>query len=139
MNEITPTDSSDSTELPSPATEPATVEQLQTTVDTLRMKLSDTEQRLGRICSGVTRIASMLRSEAEERDWCSEYNVFVDAVNCHLPDDMPQLERTRQKFAVTFTAKLTDEEARELEARIDTILSDVIGTAYSEEYAWETA
>jgi len=111
---------------------------LQTTIDTLNTKLSDSEERVGRICDGVTRIGSMLRKEAEDRDWCSEYNGFVDDVNRHLPADMPQLERIRQKFAVTFTATLTDDEARELEAKIDTILSDVIGTGYSEDYAWET-
>lgn len=53
---------------------------------------------------GLT-ISSVLRNEAEDRDWCNEYNDFVDSLNDRL--NLIQFDRLTSEYEVTVTVTRT--------------------------------
>lgn len=112
---------------------------LQSNIDTLNTQLSDQNERVDRLESGMRYLASALRDEAENREWCDEYNEFVDNVNSHLHHDVPHLTKTRQQQRISFECRLTDDEAKELEAKLDRILQDTFKTGNCESYSVELA
>lgn len=78
--------------------------------------------------SDIEVIGNALQEEAESRDWCSEYDEFVEGVNMRLSMELPVREREYEveidvtyRMTVSVTARSEDEalEAAEEEEVVD--------------------
>ena len=83
-------------------------------------------------------IADALADEAKERDWCSEYDEFVDNVNRRLPDGVGGLEYAEQLYSVEFRVTLRRSQITTLESDIDKITMDMNGH-YTEDFSYDPA
>ena len=96
-------------------------EQRQTIVN-LQGRLNEVEAKLERWTRAGETIADALREEAISRDWCAEYEEFIERVNAELPAGYPRLQPCWRTYHVTFDVNLTEEQVTELENDIDRIL-----------------
>ena len=71
---------------------------------------------------GASIIAAALLEEAIARDWCSEYDQFVETVNARLPEGYPKLDPCERTWRVSFTVTCGTEMVSDLEAVIDRAL-----------------
>ena len=70
----------------------------------------------------VNTIAEALKEQAEDRDWCSEYDQFVDDVNRQIPSGVAHTCRLRKSVRhhdVKFYAYMSVDDAGDLELAID--------------------
>lgn len=103
--------------LPIPDRVQARIDALGQTHENLRRELASRD-------SAIRMIGEALREEAEERDWCSEYDEFVKKLNERLPNgvELPTRQREfRVSFVVTATQDFVDNQ---LESLIDTELNN---------------
>ncbi len=80
-------------------------QQAQTLMDSRQRQISTLQRRLDYV-------AEALLAEAEERDWCSEYDEFVNKVNNHLGYTVltPRSREYEVTYTVTFTVEARDED-----------------------------
>jgi hypothetical protein len=111
--------------------QPPTIE---TPDDVLRIqrRIADLEADAARLNSliadydkAIATIASMLNQEAEDRDWCDEYDEFVETLNKALPMTVPSFPVKKTKYKISFTVEeLSRAQAANLESLIDSMLID---------------
>lgn len=99
-----------------------------------RVQALETENE--RLRADIETIGNALLSEAENRDWCSEYDTFVDHLNCNLRQSALPTRQTTWTF--TFTATCNDLVASELEHEIDGVLQNK-GYGSCTNFEFETA
>ena len=71
-------------------------------VDRLQRKVTDLEDRIDKANRAFSIVAEALHQEAIERDWCGEYDDFVDEVNAALPTGFA-LEHCRKDYEIEAT------------------------------------
>lgn len=87
--------------------------------------ISEARAEIADLKRAIDIIGSDLLVEAQTRDWCSEYNEFVDNVNSRLPDGVPKLQPMVRTFGVRLMVEVPNEAALSgLERHIDAWLND---------------
>lgn len=86
----------------------------------------------------LSHVADCLREEAIDRDWCSEYDEFVNGVNRQCPIGVPGLLGLAREYQVSFRAVMTPSQASEMEAKIDRGLEE-LGQSACTNYETELA
>jgi len=73
--------------------------------DALQARLDTVQETVKSLYSDAQIISDELLSEAESRDWCSEYDRFVDRVNGRL--SRIELQQRIRRYEVSMTATVT--------------------------------
>src|SRR5262245_42759356 len=77
---------------------------LRTTIEALQSNLDACQQARQRLANDCTTIATALRDEAEQREWCEEYEDFIRKVNPTL--SQAWLQAPERNFAWTFVVSI---------------------------------
>lgn len=89
-------------------------EQLKATQDDLEIARGRATTNANNHIRDIDYIGEMLMKEANERDWCAQYDDFVDLLNRDLRHPLPTREQDYEAeitLHITFTARPTDYSA----------------------------
>lgn len=116
-------------------TDAVTIRELRERVASMAARIDDYASRLAesqrRHRSDIAIIGEALMSEANERDWCNEYDEIIDALNERVSYELPTRKRDYQvavQATVYISVEAKDDEeardkandvARELESYVD--------------------
>jgi len=99
-----------------------------TAAEQRQVMVTNHRELVSKFTTQLSVVGEMLLNEAENRDWCSEYDTFVDKVNDRLGDEVLQ-RRARPwsvEFRVTITTTATDSDmaTENAESMLESVLSD---------------
>lgn len=83
-------------------------------------------------------LSDALLNEALDRDWCDEYDTFVQGVNTRLPHGIEIPERSRT-FRVNFDCEISAVAVSDLESAIDQMLRTTFNADSCTDFNYEIA
>lgn len=78
---------------------------LEQSIESLNQQLQSARASLARSAADFEAVADRIKTEAEERDWCSEYDDIVRSVNLQL--QMHELYTRAKEYEVSYTITAT--------------------------------
>ena len=84
----------------------------------------------------IETIATELRDEAERRDWCSDYDEFIEKVNGQLPASVPKLQFCVNDARIHYSISAPRHVIEGIETAIDQYLR-LQGFEAGTEFEWD--
>lgn len=103
-------------------------------LDLVRAKFENAQDIVVRLNNDLTTISHALATEAERRNWCSEYEDFIDAVNVDLTEWELPTRHVDYGITLVYTVELRTQVAALNEDEAETIADRLYGQIREDQY-----